>query len=293
MPTAIINNIQIYYESHGAGEPLVLIPGFASGVWIWFKQIEELAKSFRVITFDPRGVSRSDKPQAAITIKTIADDVAALLEQLNIEQAHILGASFGGFVAQEFVLAYPQKVKSLILCCTSFGGAKHIPPSMEVLTAFASTKGLNTEERVRENLLLAFNRTYVETHKEEIDKVCELRATNVVPEYVYTQQLQAAVMFDASERVSQIQTPTLVLTGDNDSIVPPQNSRNLAALIPNAELKFINGGSHLFFIEQAEEFNQTVRESVVRCPSSVAKELLKNKFLFSNARTQIKCGDKP
>jgi pimeloyl-ACP methyl ester carboxylesterase len=262
MPTAQINNIQIYYESHGAGEPLVLIPGFASSMWIWFRQIEELSKSFRVISFDPRGVSRSDKPQEAITIKTIADDIAALLDSIGIEKTHILGASFGGFVAQEFVLAYPQKVKSLILCCTSFGGAKHITPSLEVLAAFASTKGLNTEERVRENLLLAFNQKYVETHKEEIDRVCELRAANVVPEYVYTQQLQAAVLFDTSERISQIETPTLVLTGDNDSIVPPQNSHNLAALIPNAELKFIKGGSHLFFIEQAEEFNLVIKQFI-------------------------------
>lgn len=258
MPVTQINNIALYYESHGTGEPLVLIPGFGSGIWIWLRQIEELSKNFRVISFDPRGVSRSDKPQE-ITIKTTADDVAALLDELKIGQAHILGASFGGFVAQEFALSYPEKVKSLILCCTSFGGQKHILPSMDVLAAFASTKGLNTEERMRENLLLAFNQTYVETHKEEIDKICELRAKNVVPEHTYMLQLQAAATFDASERVSDIQTPTLVLTGDKDIIVPMQNSENLAAAIPNSELKITEGGSHLFFIEQANEFNNTVQ----------------------------------
>lgn len=261
MPTAQINNIALYYESHGMGEPLVLIPGFASGIWIWLKQVEELSKNFRVITFDPRGVSRSDKPQE-ITIKTTADDVAALLDELNIERAHILGASFGGFVAQEFALSHPEKVESLILCCTSFGGPKHILPSMDVLAAFASTKGLNTEERMRENLLLAFNQSYVETHKEEVAKVCELRATNSVPEQAYMLQLQAAATFDASERVSQIQKPTLVLTGNKDIIVPVQNSENLTAAIPNSKVKIIEGGSHLFFIEQANEFNDTVRDFI-------------------------------
>lgn len=261
MPVAQINNIALYYESHGEGEPLVLIPGFASGIWIWFKQIEELSKNFRVISFDPRGVSRSDKPQE-ITIKTTADDIAALLDELKIERAHILGASFGGFVAQEFALSHPEKVKSLILCCTSFGGAKHVMPSMEVLSAFASTRGLNTEERVRENLLLAFNQSYVESHKEEVDKVCELRATNTVPENTYMLQLQAAATFDTSARVSGITTPTLVLTGNKDIIVPMQNSENLAAAIPNSKLKIIEGGSHLFFIEQANEFNSTVQDFI-------------------------------
>jgi len=260
MPTTAVNNIQLYYETHGEGEPLVLIPGFASGVWIWFKQIEELSKSFRVITFDPRGVSRSDKPQEALTIKMIADDTAALLDELNVEKAHILGASFGGFVAQEFALAYPQKTERLILCCTSFGGVNHIPPSMEVLLAFASTKDLNTEERVRENLLIAFNQDYVTERKEEVDYFCALRAENIVPEYAYMQQLQAAVKFNTSGRVSQIKAPTLVLTGDKDIIVPPQNSRNLVEQIPTAKLRFIEGGSHLFFVEQSEEFNKTVIE---------------------------------
>ncbi len=265
MPTATINNIQLYYETHGTGEPLVLIPGFASGVWIWFKQIEELSKSFRVITFDPRGVSHSDKLQETLTIKTIADDIAALLDTLNVERANILGASFGGFVAQEFALAYPQKTERLILCCTSFGGTKHIPPSMEVLLAFALTKDLNTEVRVRENLLIAFNQDYVAKHKEDVDHFCFLRAENIVPEYAYMQQLQAAVKFDTSERVSQINAPTLVLTGDKDIIVPSQNSHNLAGQIPKAELKFIEGGSHLFFVEQADEFNQVVKEFCFSC----------------------------
>lgn len=264
MPLVKVNNINLYYESHGSGEPLVLLPGFASGIWSWFRQIEALSKHFNVIVFDPRDVSRSDKPQEKTTIKTLADDVAALLDEIGIERTNVLGTSFGGFVAQEFALSFPQKTKRLVLCCTSFGGQKHIPPSMEVLEAFASTKELNTEERVRENFLLAFNQSFIETQKEVIDKVCELREVNFVPEYAYTLQFQAAAMFDTSEYVSHIQTPTLILTGDKDIIVPSENSHNLAKLIPNSELKIIEGGSHLFFIEQADEFNQIVRDFLKR-----------------------------
>jgi pimeloyl-ACP methyl ester carboxylesterase len=262
MPKIQTGEIELYYEEHGAGEPLVLIPGFSNGLWIWFKQIPALAQKFRVIAFDPRGIARSAAPDEPISIRLIADDIAALLRALAVERAHILGASFGGFVAQEFALAYPQMTHSLILCCTSFGGPGHVPPPLLTLQAIASTKGLNTEDRVRENLLLAFSKNYLEKNAEEVERVISLRAANTVPGYSYQHQLQAAIAFDTEARVSDIRAPTLVLTGDEDIIVPSVNSQNLAARIPGARLHVIEGGSHTFFIERAEEFNRAVTEFI-------------------------------
>lgn len=267
MPKILAGEIELYYEEHGAGAPLVLIPGFGTGLWIWFRQLPRFSKQFRTLAFDPRGISRSDAPDVPVTIRTIADDVAALLKALEIESAHILGASFGGFVAQEFALGYPQMTRSLTLCCTSFGGPHHVPPSVETLQALASTKGLNTEDRVRENLLLAFSPEFVEQNREEVEKVIKLRAQNFVPEYAYLHQLQAALDFNTEERVSEIHAPTLILTGDADTIVPMENSRNLAASIPNARLVIIKGGSHTFFIEQPLEFNRAVIEFVKEADS--------------------------
>jgi pimeloyl-ACP methyl ester carboxylesterase len=260
MPKIQTGDIELYYEEQGEGLPLVLVPGFGNGLWIWFKQIPALARRFRVIAFDPRGISRSIAPDEPISIRMIADDVAALLKGLRLKRAHILGASFGGFVAQEFALAYPQMLRRLVLCCTSFGGPNHVPPPLATLQAIASTKGLNTEERVHENLLLAFSSRYLEENQLEVEKVIELRAQNTVPEYAYLHQLQAAIVFNAEGRVSEIKAPTLVITGNEDIIVPFDNSRNLAAMIPDARLKIIEGGSHTFFIERAEEFNRAVIE---------------------------------
>jgi pimeloyl-ACP methyl ester carboxylesterase len=264
MPKIAAGEIELYYEEHGnaGGAPLVLIPGFGTGLWIWFKQIPVFSREFRTLAFDPRGVSQSGAPDAPITIRTIADDLAELLRALGSESAHILGASFGGFVAQEFALGFPEMTRSLVLCCTSFGGTGHVSPSPETLQALASTKGLNTQERVRENLLLAFSQEFVERYPQEVEKVIELRAQNFVPEYAYLHQLQAAMTFNTEERVSQIMAPTLVLSGDADTIVPVQNSRNLAARIPNAKLVVICGGSHTFFIEQSDEFNRAVIEFI-------------------------------
>lgn len=264
MPRISVNGLALYYEIEGDGEPVVLIPGFAAGCWIWFKQTAELSRNFRVIIFDPRGVSASDKPEGPQTIGLLADDVAHLLQTIGIESAHIVGASFGGFVAQEFALKYPAMTRKLVLCCTSFGGPNHVAPSIETLAALASTKGLNSEERMRANLLLAFSPEYVRTEVAEVDRIVHLRATNEVPEHIYLSQWQAAISFNAESRVGQITSPTLVLSGDADIIVPVQNSRNLAARIPGAELKIIESGSHTFFIEQSAEFNRVITKWLSR-----------------------------
>lgn len=223
MPKASLNGLQLYYESEGDGEPLVLIPGFASGRSIWFKQVGPLAQHFRVITFDPRGVAASDKPEGPQTISLLADDVAALLNDLGIESAHVLGASFGGFVAQEFALRHPRMTRKLVLCCTSFGGANHVLPAPEIW-----------------------------------NEINQVRATNEVPEHIYRSQLEAARAFNAEERLTPIKCPTLIVSGDADVIVPVQNSYNLAERIANAELQIVTGGNHTFFIEQADEFNEII-----------------------------------
>jgi pimeloyl-ACP methyl ester carboxylesterase len=181
-----------------------------------------------------------------------------LLRALGLESAHVLGASFGGFVAQEFALAYPEMTRTLTLCCTSFSGPNHVSPSAETLMALASTKGLNSEERMRQNLLMAFTPEFMRAHADEVEEVVRLRTANHVPEHAYLSQLQAAIAFNAEDRVGEIKARTLVISGDADVIVPVQNSYNLAANIPGAELVLLKGGSHTFFIEQADEFNRIV-----------------------------------
>lgn len=249
----------MYYESSGTGHALVLIPGFASGAWTWFKQVEDLSKQAQVITFDPRGISNSKISDGMeVSLQSIAADIVSLLDELKIEKADVLGASFGGFVAEEFVLSFPERTNKLILACTSFGGVNHVPPDLEVLMAFASTEGMNTSDRIRKFMTPAFTPKFRTEFAEVVEHVCRLREQNVVPENVYFAQLQAATTFNFEELVKNIKAETLVLTGDADIVVPPQNSFNLAAAIPHATLKIVENGSHMFFIEKADEFNQIV-----------------------------------
>lgn len=229
MPKVPIDGFRLYCESEGDGEPLVLIPGFASGRSLWSRQVGPLARHFRVISFDPRGVAQSDKPDGPQTISLLADDVAALLTFLGVESANVVGVSFGGFVAQEFALRHPRRLRNLVLCCTSFGGPNHVVPEPEIMK-----------------------------------EIMQPRAAGDVSEDMYRVQLQAAVKFNSEDRLASIRSPTLIVSGDADTIVPVQNSYNLARQIPNAELRLVAGGGHTFFIEQADEFNQVITEWLLR-----------------------------
>ncbi len=268
MPTINIDDTDFYYEIHGDGEPLLLIPGLGTGLWLWFKQVPAFAESFRTIVFDPPGVGRSATSDIAFTTCSLAATLAKSLDVLGLQQAHVLGASLGGFVAQEFALAYPQETMSLVLCCTSAGGARHVPPDASIMEAYAANFKLNADERIRQNLLLSFAPHYASEHSEEVERVIEMRLANFVPDDVYLSQVRAGQAHDADERVSRITARTLVITGDADRIVPMENSVNLATAIPQAKLVVIPGGSHMFFIEEAAAFNAAVVESINQVRSS-------------------------
>lgn len=260
MPRIARSEASIYFQEQGAGDPLVLIPGFASGAWSWPWQTAELADFFRVITFDPRGVAKSKLLNGGVvSIEGIADDIAAMLDAFSIEKAHVLGISFGGFVAQEFALRHSRRLKKLVLACTSFGGAGHVLPSPDILAAFASTRGLNTRERIRQYLTMAFLPEFVVANASVVERFCDLREQNAVPQEVYEGQLLSATIFDAGDRVASIAAKTLVISGDRDSVVPVQNSLNLTGKIPHSRLEIVKDAGHMLFVERAAEFNTIVK----------------------------------
>lgn len=257
MPKISVNGVQIYYEAHGRGEPLLLLAGIGYGTWLWFKQLPALAPHYQVIVFDNRGAGRSDKPDEEYTVALMAQDAYELLRGLGLSRAHILGVSLGGFIAQQLVLAHPELVKNLVLCSTSFGGPNMVLPRGEVLQFMALGAG---KETFQYGLELAFSREYYQQHPREIAQLTRPMRRNPQPRYAYLRQLMAPVNFCSEERLLEIRCPTLVLAGEDDPVVPAENSRRLAAQLPQAHLKIFPGARHLFFIERAEEANQTILE---------------------------------
>ena len=256
MAKVSVNGCELYYEVHGQGDPLVLIMGLRRNVEWWYRQIPALSENFQVIAFDNRGAGRSDKPVMEYSMRLFADDTAGLMDALDISEARILGISMGGYIAQELALNYPTKVKSLVLGCTGCGGDRAVIMSPERMEKFTANKGLNPEEILRKDMNIYFSDDYVAQHPEKIAEFIEISMHYYQPADAFFRQFDACQRHDTGDRLNQLSLPTLIMTGDDDPLVPPQNSHVLKELIGGAELSVFAGGRHCFFIEYADQFNQ-------------------------------------
>ena len=260
MSTAKVGDINIYYEIHGKGEPLVLIYGYAAHSGLWFRQIPILSKKYRVIAFDNRGVGRSDKPDIPYIMAMMAGDITGLLDTTGIDTAHIFGISMGGMIAQHFALNYPQRVISLILGCTTCGGVHSIQPKPESMAALFDFERLKKtpEEFVRQLIPFLFSQEFIEKNPDIVEERVAKSLEYPTPPHGATRQAAAMMGHDTYELLPKIKLPTLVIAGDNDRAIPLENSRILASRIPKAALVIIKGAGHEFFIEDPQESNKIV-----------------------------------
>ncbi len=259
MPKILANGINIHYEIHGTGDPVVLIGGLGADTFLWFRQTPELSKAFQVIVFDNRGAGESDKPEEPYSIKMFADDTAGLLKALGIKRANIIGASLGGLIAEEFALSYPEMVNKLVLVSASFGGPNSVPTPKETLVEMMNRTG-NPETDIRNGFKLFTSAEWQQAHPELVNEYVMWRVAHPQPVPAYQRQAMATPGFNAEDRVAQIAAPTLIAHGDHDRVVPVENARMLAAKIKNSNLMIFPGGGHAFTIEMADQFNAAVEQ---------------------------------
>jgi 3-oxoadipate enol-lactonase len=256
MPKIKTNNIELYYETYGAGQPLVLISGLGYPLWQWHKMVPFLEEHFQVITFDNRGVGQSDKPTGPYTAQMLAADTAGLLDALGIEKAIIAGHSMGGFIAQAMALEFPQKVAKLILCSTNFGGPHHVPvtpEAMKVLTDVTS----DALTRLKNGLIVSTAPEWSEKNPEMIEEWVKWRIANPIDPAPYQAQLAIGLglMSEAASfenKLPRLNVPTLILFGAHDKVVPPANASLLAEKIADSKVVIFPDAGHFFPIEIAE-----------------------------------------
>ncbi|MEQ6378222.1 alpha/beta fold hydrolase [Bacillaceae bacterium S4-13-58] len=254
-----VNGIELYYELHGEGEPLLLLEGLGYASWMWYRQVKELSEHFQVIVLDNRGVGYSDKPDEEYTIELFADDAAAVLTELGIKKAHVLGVSMGGFIAQQFAIKYPHRVDKLILCSTSFGGPNSIPIPPETLQVMLKGGGEeSTEEDARSATSLALNLDTKEEKEDVLDWIMDGKKNIPQPKYAYQRQLMAGASFNGEDWTSSIKAETLILAGRGDRVVPYQNGEMLHEKISSSKFEIIENAGHVFFMEQPEVTNQLI-----------------------------------
>jgi pimeloyl-ACP methyl ester carboxylesterase len=264
MPKIKANGIELYYEIHGKGKPLVLISGIGYSLWEWHRMVPFLERHFQVIAFDNRGAGQSEKPPGPYNAQLLAADTAGLLDALGIKQAIVMGHSMGGFIAQALALDFPEKVTRLILCSTNFGGPRHIPVTEEAMKVLGDVSS-DPMTRFRNGLVVSTAPGWAERHPELIQEWIEWRLANPVEPMPYQAQLAIglgllpeAAAFE--NRLPQIKVPTLILFGAHDRVVPPANAALLAVKIPNSKANIFPDAGHFFPIEIPEAASQAVIE---------------------------------
>jgi pimeloyl-ACP methyl ester carboxylesterase len=262
MPITTANGIDLYYEIHGEGEPLLLIMGLSLSSKSWFRTIPALSKQYKVIVFDNRGVGLSGKPNSPYSIEQMADDAKAVLDAAEVESAHIYGISMGGMIAQRLALKYPERIRSLILGCTTSGGEKHVPPSSEVsmLMLSRASSTATPEELAWATAPILYSQSFIGSHRDLIAEDIQRRIEIPVLPYAYMLQLQACLSHDTYNEIQQIKTPVLVIHGDEDRLVPYENGVTLVEKIPNAEFLTIKGAGHIYITEANDLVNKRVLE---------------------------------
>jgi pimeloyl-ACP methyl ester carboxylesterase len=250
---ATVGDIEICYQESGEGHPLVLIMGLTATMDWWDPVLlEELSRSYRVIIFDNRGAGRSECPRGDFSIELFADDTVALMDSLGIDRAHVLGYSMGGMVAQELVLRHPQRVGKLMLYATYCGGSDSVFGDKEVLARLVDRSG-TVDDLVERSMGLMFSRDWIEDNRAVLDEFKRRYLIAPTPDHVAARQFMATVNFDASDRISGIEKPTLVACGMEDILIPPQNSSLIASKIPDAELIAYPHAGHGFIWQDREQ----------------------------------------
>lgn len=246
---------RIAWESQGEGAPVLLMHGLGYTREGWGPLRERLARRYRVLSYDNRGIGESEIPPGPYTVEDLASDAVQVLDEAGVDRAHVLGASLGGFAAQVVASDHADRVARLVLVSTSPGGADAYPLPERTLALMAEAPSLPPETALRrfvENALAAGSAI--------ADEVFAYRQAHPPDPQGWAAQAAAGAAWDADGRLARIAAPTLVVTGTDDGVVDPRNSTLLAEQIANARLETIDGTGHLIFWERPEEFAALVEE---------------------------------
>ena len=246
--------VTLNYEVSGEGDPLLLIMGTSGSMLLWGELIPRLAEQYQVIAFDNRGLGGSDRGEGAITVASMAEDTSALLEALDVRQAHVMGWSLGSAVLQELALTHPEQVASAVMYAT-WGRCDGFQRS--VLSALRLPYAVRDMEAAMASAGLAFSPQLLDhpDFAQMLEPLLPAFPQNEDQMQVTTEQWDADLAHDTLDRLCDITAPTLVVVGEQDLLTPPWQARAVAEAIPGAHFELVTGpgSSHGLHIERPDD----------------------------------------
>ena len=253
-----VNGVNLYYEEHGRGAPLLLIAGLASDSQSWLPVLPGLAARFRVILVDNRGVGRTLPLDAPTSIGAMADDCLALIRHLRLGAVHVLGHSMGGFIAQDIALRHPEQVARLVLAATAARSSKR---NDDLFRGWADALDAGSPpERWFRNLFYWIFSARLFDDPKMVDDLVRFAVAYPFPQPApaFRKQVDAIAQFDSSEQLSRLKPPTMVLAAAEDLLFPIDACERFARSIGRTELSAIDGAGHALHVEQPAEFVRRV-----------------------------------
>ena len=261
MRTVVNDGVELAYEIDGPadGEPVAFVEGLGYGRWMWRWQREALADDYRVLLPDNRGTGDSDAPEGPYTIPMLAADLDAVLADAGVEHCHLVGASMGGMIAQQYALDF-DRAATLTLCCTTPGGEAAVPVPEETRAIMYSTpEGADERETIRHRMAPALSDGFAAENEDLIEQIVDWRLASDAPDHAREAQGAAVAAFDVADRLASCTVPAQILHGSDDRVVPVDNAELLDELLPNSRLAVLDGGPHLFFVESPTWVNDRLR----------------------------------
>lgn len=251
------DGLNLRYEIRGRGEPLALIMGFGGSSRAWGEAfLTRLDPRFQLVLIDNRGTGESDKPDTEFTLRDMAADVAAVLDRAATPRAHVLGVSMGGMIAQEFVLAYPERTRGLVLGCTNCGVSHSVHADPAALANLLPQPGIDPIEQARRAFSVACGKAFLNSERGQAiltQAIAEMGNYPMTPMHSFLRQGQATSSFDSFSRLGQIRSPTLIIHGDDDSLIPYANAEVLRGAIAGSRTHTLKATGHMFFWEVPDE----------------------------------------
>ena len=256
MPTVTAGGTTLYYETHGQGAPVMLVPGLGGLGAYWRPQIPAFSQRYQVILHDHRGTGRSERAQTRYSVEQMAGDTLALMDALGVERAHFVGHSTGGAIGQILAIEAPHRLRTLVLASSWTKADPFFRWCFEVRRELLLTSGPAAYQHAAP--LFLYPSWFINQHADELRAEQAASVAGFTTVEIASDRIDAILAFDRTSRLGSIQTPTLVVCARDDGLTPAYFSEELARSIPGARLVLLETGGHACSRTMASEFDRHV-----------------------------------